>query len=83
LFDGVIQYAQFSFFGDIPDGLAAVDAIVGALVTVLAQRNAQELLVLLDMVGIRGASCATDPAGHLFNGGEMASLSGAQSVVHV
>jgi len=60
-----------------------MDSVVASLVTILAEGDASELEPLLDMVGIRGARSATDSAGHLFNGGEMASLSGAQSVVHV
>jgi hypothetical protein len=83
LFDGVIQYAQFGFFGDIPNGPATVDAVVGALVAILAQRNAQELLVLLNVVGVRRARRPANPARHLFNGGQMPSFSGAQAVVHL
>jgi len=82
-FDGVIQNAQFSFFGDIPDGPAAVDAIVGALVTVLAQGNAQELLVLLDMVGVRWASRAADAAAQFLNRGQVPSFSTGQPIIHL
>ena len=54
---------------------------MGTLMTVLAQRNTEELLPLLDVVGIRGSSRFTDAAGHLFNGGEVPALALGQAVV--
>jgi hypothetical protein len=59
-----------------------VDAVVGALVAVLAQGNASELEPLLDVVGIGGASRTADAAGHLFNGGEVTPFALVQPVVH-
>ena len=56
---------------------------MGALVTILAQWNAQELPVLLDVVGIRWSWRPAHPAVHFLNYGEMSSFSGAQSVVHL
>jgi hypothetical protein len=81
-FDSVIQDAQFCFLGDIPDGLATVDAVVGALVAVFAQGDASELETLLNVVGVRWASRTAHTAGHLFNGGEVPSFALVQPVVH-
>jgi hypothetical protein len=60
-----------------------VDAIVGALVAILAEGNAQELLVLLNVMGIGRAWRPTDTAGQFFNGGQVPSFSGGQPVVHL
>jgi hypothetical protein len=49
---------------------------------VVTQRDAEELLPLLDVVGIRGSSRFADAAGHLFNGGEVPSFALVQPVVH-
>jgi hypothetical protein len=48
---------------------------------VVTQRDAEELLPLLDVVRIARASRTTDTAGHLFNGGEVPSLALGQAVV--
>ena len=50
---------------------------------ILAERDAQELLVLLDVVGIGRAWRPTDTAGQFFNGGQVPSFSGGQPVVHL
>jgi hypothetical protein len=75
-FDGVIQDAQFCFLGDIPNGLATVDAVVGALVAVFAQGDASELETLLDVVGVRWASRTAHTAGHLFDHQKVSALPG-------
>ena len=54
LFDCVIQYRHFSLFQYVPDSLAPVDAVVGTLMAVLAQRYTGVLEPLLNMMGIRG-----------------------------
>ena len=53
-----------------------------SLMTVLAKRDAEELLPLLDVVGIRGSNRSADAAGHLLNGGEVPSFALVQPVVH-
>ena len=53
-----------------------------SLMTVLAQRNTEELLPLIDVVRIARARRATDAAGHLLNGGEVPSFALVQPVVH-
>ena len=53
-----------------------------SLMTVLAQRDAEELLPLIDVVSIRGSSRSADAAVHLFNGGEVPSFALVQPVVH-
>jgi hypothetical protein len=54
LFDCVIEYAQFSLFEYVPNGLATVDTIVGTLMAVLTKRYTGVLKPLLYVVGIRG-----------------------------
>jgi hypothetical protein len=56
---------------------------MGALVTILTQWNAQELPVLLNVMGVRRSWRPAHPAVHFLNYGEMSSFSGAQSVVHL
>ena len=55
---------------------------IGSSMAVVTQRDAEELLPLLDVVGIRGSNCSADAAGHLFNGGEVPSFALVQPVVH-
>ena len=60
-----------------------MDAVVRALVTILAQGDTQELTTLLNVVGIRGSSRTAHTAGHLFNGGEVPALPLVQAVVQL
>ena len=55
---------------------------IGSSMAVVTQRDAEELLPLLDVVGIRGSSRSADAAGHLLNGGEVPSFALVQPVVH-
>ena len=45
-----------------------------ALVAILAKRNTQELLVLLDVVSIGRAWRPADTTGQFFNGGQVPSF---------
>jgi hypothetical protein len=45
-----------------------------SLMTVFAKRDAEELLPLLDVVGIRGSNRSADAAGHLFNDSKVPAL---------
>ena len=56
---------------------------IGSSMAVVTQRDAEELLPLLDVVSIRGSNCSADATGHLFNGGEVPALALGQAVVHV
>lgn len=58
LLDSVIEARQLGLLENLPDARLAVDAVEARPVAALAQGDAQVLLVLLDVVGLRAALSA-------------------------
>ena len=60
-----------------------MDAVETTLMAVPAKGDAEVLKTLFDVVGIRRARSAADPAGHLLDSADMLPLCVIQPVVHL
>ena len=60
-----------------------MNAVVAALVAILAKRNTDVLQALFNMVRITRADFITNAAGHGFNGFQVASLGRGQFVIQL
>jgi len=80
--DGFVQHGQLGLLQHRPNALLSMDPVVWADVTVIAQRDRQVLLVLLDVVRVARPSRVAHTAVQRLDAPNVLALARGEPVVH-